>query len=330
MSFSLRIRPSRTARKSSEREHVRPLEGKRASKRRRPRRRATPRPVEETGGGDVRRRMHPRTRTAPTLSAPPRRAGRRARRRAQVSRPAARARRRFNPYALLSWRAVSGVIVVGLVVVLYLFLTTDTFYVNAVAIGGEKYLSREEIFRYSDIARKHIFWIDPQDVEARLEAVPNIADATVVVGWPPDMVQILVVEREPALTWEQQVRVWVDVNGIVMKQREDRPDLLRIVVPDATEPISVGQRIPQTIVDGALLLKRRYPNIEVLLYDAEKGLGYRDGRGWTVWYGTGEDMDTKLRVYTTLVEAIYPAVQPGEIVMSDPDRPYYTVLWRTE
>ena len=221
-------------------------------------------------------------------------------------------------------------IVVGLVAVLYLFLTTDTFYVNAVAIGGEKYLSREEIFRYSDIARKHIFWIDPQDVEARLEAVPNIADTTVVVGWPPEMVQILVVEREPALTWEQQVRVWVDVNGIVMKQREDRPDLLRIVVPDATEPISVGQHIPQAIVDGALLLKRRYPNIEVLLYDPEKGLGYRDGRGWTVWYGTGEDMDTKLRVYTTLVETIYPAVQPGEIVMSDPDRPYYTVLWRTE
>ncbi|GEM_PF-491757 len=330
MSFSLRIRPSRMARKSSEREHVRPLENKRATGKKRPRRRATPRPTEGEVNGDVRRRMRPRKPTTPTLGAPPRRAGRRSRRRTQVSRPSTRARRRFNLYALLSWRAVSGVIVVGLVVVLYLFLTTDTFYVNAVAIGGEKYLSREEIFRYSDIARKHIFWIDPQEVEARLEAVPNIADATVVVGWPPDMVQILVVEREPALTWEQQVRVWVDVNGIVMKQREDRPDLLRIVVPDATEPISVGQRIPQAIVDGALLLKRRYPNIEVLLYDTEKGLGYRDGRGWTVWYGTGEDMDTKLRVYTTLVEAIYPTVQPGEIVMSDPDRPYYTVLWRNE
>ncbi len=329
MSFSLRLRPSRPARKST-REHVRSREGKRASKKRRSRRRVAPLPPDEGTSGDAVRRMRPRTRATPTLGTSPRRTSRRARRRAQVSRPPARARRRPNLYALLSWRAVSGVIVVGLVAVLYLFLTTDTFYVNAVAIGGEKYLSREEIFRYSDIARKHIFWIDPQDVEARLEAVPNIADTTVVVGWPPEMVQILVVEREPALTWEQQVRVWVDVNGIVMKQREDRPDLLRIVVPDATEPISVGQHIPQAIVDGALLLKRRYPNIEVLLYDPEKGLGYRDGRGWTVWYGTGEDMDTKLRVYTTLVETIYPAVQPGEIVMSDPDRPYYTVLWRTE
>ncbi len=139
---------------------------------------------------------------------------------------------------------------------LYLFLTMDAFYVSSVAIGGEKYLSREEIFRYSDIARRHIFWIDPEDVEARLEAVPNIADASVLVGWPPDMVQILVTEREPALIWEQGVRVWVDVNGIVMKQREDRPDLLRVVVPNATDPIGVGERIPQTMVEGALFLQK--------------------------------------------------------------------------
>ena len=77
----------------------------------------------------------------------------------------------------------------------------------------------------------------------------------------------------------------------------------------------------------ALALRYRYPNIDVLLYDAMKGLGYHDGRGWTVWFGTGEDMDTKLRVYNALVAEIVSRVQPGEIVMSDPDRPYYTVLW---
>lgn len=234
----------------------------------------------------------------------------------------------MHPLALLSWRTVSLVIVIGLSIVLYLFLTSDAFFVRSVAIGGEKYLSREEIFRFSDVAQRHIFWIDPVEVERRLEQVPNIADATVYVGWPPDMVQILVIEREPALIWEQSVRVWVDVNGIVMKQREDRPDLLRIVVPNATEPLDVGARIPQTIVDGALYLKRRYSNIDVLLYDPLKGLGYRDGRGWTVWFGDGAEMDVKLLNYNAIVEAIVAQVQPGEIIMTDPDRPYYTVLWR--
>ena len=293
------------------------------------------RPVSETASAERLRplpqRMAPRSRweTASTRSVAQRRAERRARKQvAQVQRVGGTRRRRVHPLAILSWRAVSLVIVVGLSIVLYLFLTSDAFFVQSVAIGGEKYLSREEVFRFSDVAQRHIFWIDPVEVERRLEQVPNIADATVYVGWPPDMVQILVVEREPALIWEQSVRVWVDVNGIVMKQREDRPDLLRIVVPNAVEPLDVGARIQQTIIDGALYLKRRYSNIDVLLYDPLKGLGYRDGRGWTVWFGDGAEMDVKRLNYNAIVEAIVAQVQPGEIVMSDPDRPYYTVLWR--
>lgn len=226
-----------------------------------------------------------------------------------------------------SWRAVSGTIVLGLTMVLYLFLTSSAFYVHSVAIGGEKYLTREEIFRESDIALKHIFWIDAGDVEARLKQIPNIADAHVTIGWPPNMVQIIVTEREPALIWEQSARVWVDVNGIVMMQREDRPDLLRILVPDATEPLSAGARIPQALVDGALYLRSRYPNIDHLLYDSVKGLGYDDGRGWTVWFGNGSEMSVKLLVYNAIVSSIEAqGLHPGEVFVGDPDRPYYTLL----
>jgi len=135
------------------------------------------------------------------------------------------------------------------------------------------------------------------------------------------------VEREPALIWEQEIRVWVDVNGIVMKQYEDRADLLRVQVQKPEEPIAVGQHIPRSVVDGALQLKRRYPEISLLLYDPVKGLGYYDGRNWKVWFGSGEDIDTKLLVYNALVDRIYPATQPGEIDMSDPDRPTYTIIW---
>jgi hypothetical protein len=280
-------------------------------------------------------RMQPRSQALPAGSTPTSLRQRRSERRARRERLAVRRpgegvarRRRVSIWQVLNWRVVSALLVLGFGFVLYLFLSMEAFYVSSVAIGGEKYVTREEIFRYSDVARRHIFWIDPADVEARLEEVPNIADATVLVGWPPNAVQIIVVEREPALIWEQQIRVWVDVNGIVMKQREDIEGLLRIVVPNATEPISVGQHIPKTVVEGALALRYRYPNIDVLLYDSMKGLGYHDGRGWTVWFGTGEDMDTKLRVYNALVAEIVSQVQPGEIIMADPDRPYYTVLWR--
>lgn len=360
MDSSTHTRQRRTRRGNDSRKHVRPLDGAASVRddespqpvRSRPSERVTPR---DSGTQSRRfrrnkrsssgiRRMQPRSqsrgrvkpRIEPSAEAAEeavslgqRRAARRARKRSQVTRASApRTQRRFSLFSLMSWRLVSGVIVIGLIAVLYLFLTADAFFVSAVGIGGERYLTREEIFRYSDVAQQHIFWVDADDVEARLEAVPNIADAQVLIGWPPDMVQLLVVEREPALIWEQEIRVWVDVNGIVMKLREDRSDLLRIVVQDVEEPIAVGQVIPRTIVDGALQLKRRYPDISVLLYDSLTGLGHRDTRGWTVWFGTGEDIDTKLLVYNALVEEIYPDIQPGEIDMSDPDRPSFTVLWR--
>jgi hypothetical protein len=280
------------------------------------------------------RRMRPRSDPAETytpVSVTRRRAERRARKaRVQAHRAQPATRRRVRPARLLSWRLVSGMIVIALSTLLYLLLTLEAFFVNSVAIGGEKYLTREEIFRYSEIAQEHLFWIDADDVVARLESVPNIAAAEVVVGWPPDMIQIVVTEREPALIWEQSVRVWVDVNGIVMKQREDRPDLLRVVVPNSTEPLGAGARIPRTIVDGALRLRKLHPNIDVLLYDSMKGLGYHSGGGWTVWFGDGKDIDTKLLVYNALVEEIQGKVQPGEIIVIDPDRPYYNILWRTE
>lgn len=344
MDSSTHTRQRRAREDHAKLEHVRPLDKLRppVNGRSRPAERVTPRETDIRGRRSRRkrsdsglRRMQPRSQARPRahiadaterpVSLGERRAARRARKRSSEQ---TRVARRFSIFTLVSWRMVSGVIVAGLITVLYLFLSADAFYVSAVGIGGERYLTREEIFRFSDIARRHIFWIDPGKVEQRLEDVPNIADAQILIGWPPNMVQILVVEREPALIWEQQIRVWVDVNGIVMRQHEDQPDLLRIVVPDAEEPISVGQRIPRTIVDGALQLKRRYPDVSVLLYDSLKGLGHRDTRGWTVWFGTGSDVDTKLLVYNALVENIYPGIQPGEINMSDPDRPTFTVLWR--
>ena len=251
-------------------------------------------------------RMKPRSeqRHAQAVSTTQRQVERQVRRsKVQAQRVAAPRRRRVSLWRLVSWRAVSGLLVVGLSMILYLFLTTNAFFVRSMAIGGEKYLSREEIFRYSDIAQKHIFWVDAAEVEKRLKSVPNIADADVLVGWPPDMVQIVVVEREPALTWEQGVRVWVDVNGIVMKQREDRPDLLRIVVPERDGPDQRGGSHPADDCRWrAATAQTRMPNMDVLLYDPLKGLGYHDGRGWTVWFGTGEDIDTKLLVYNAAGE----------------------------
>lgn len=237
--------------------------------------------------------------------------------------------------------------VIGLSAVLYVFLDSNAFFINSMAVSGEsgqqlKYLLPEEVFRYSELAQQRVFWVDPEDVEARLEQVPNIAKASVYVGWPPNMIQIEVIEREPALVWQQGgVRVWVDVRGNVMKLREDRSDLILVNVANATEPVDAGSHIPKAVVDGVIALRGIGSGIEVLnpnpvplrelIYDPIKGLGYEDSRHWTVWFGDGDNMDVKLMVYEQVVERILTEnIQPEEIVMSDPDRPYYRIWWRNE
>ena len=107
---------------------------------------------------------------------------------------------------------------------------------------------------------------------------PTIADATVTVGWPPNMVQIIVQEREPAVVWDQAgVPTWVDIQGRVMLQREERPDLVRIVAEDSDGPLGPNVQVPLDVVTGALQLKALRPNIDVLRYDVKRDWGIRMG-----------------------------------------------------
>lgn len=224
----------------------------------------------------------------------------------------------------LSWRWLSGSLSIMMVVILYAMLASDVFIVDAIGVGGERYLSPAEVFEAANIANTHLFWIDPLEIEARLESNPSIADAQVFIGWPPNMVSIFITERDPALIWEQEnFRVWVDVNGTVMFQRQERPDLLRIVYPEGEGIPGVGTRIDREVITGALQLKTKFPTIDVLLYDDVKGLGYRDGRNWIVWFGTGANMEMKVLVYEAIVRANFPAIQLREVDVSDPDHPTF-------
>ena len=98
----------------------------------------------------------------------------------------------------VSARWVSLLIIVALVVVLYIFFSRDIFFIHEIYVGGTHYLTPAQIFERSNLAYTHIFWVDPAAVEARLEQDPEIANAHVEVGWPPNMVQITITEREPA------------------------------------------------------------------------------------------------------------------------------------
>lgn len=228
----------------------------------------------------------------------------------------------------ISWRLFSGLIVLSLATVLFLFFAADAFYIRSVAVGGLRYLTKEEVFALSGVANMHVFWVDPAEVSAAILRSPTIADAVVQVGWPPQMVQIVIQEREPAIVWDQAgVATWIDLQGRVMRQWEDRPELVRVSAEMADGPISPEIRIDPEVVNGALQLHELRSDLNVLRYHPDKGLGFKDERGWDAWFGAGTDMPERILIYNAIVENLLArGIQPSEINVVNPDKPFYCSL----
>lgn len=210
-----------------------------------------------------------------------------------------------------------------------LFFISGTFYVHTVAVGGMETLTKEEVFALTNAANFHLFWIDPETVRENLIASPTITDAEVKLGWPPQMVQIVIQERQPALVWEQAgVATWIDLQGQVMQLREDRTDLVRVTYEGlADAPLGPNSIIQPDVVNGALQLRELLTDINVLRYDPNFGLGFRDARGWDAWLGTGTDMPNKILIYNALVDDLaVRGIQPTVINVADPEAVYYSTL----
>jgi cell division septal protein FtsQ len=226
----------------------------------------------------------------------------------------------------VNWRYMSGLMVATLGLIAVMMLRSEIFLIRGIAVSGTTYLDTREIFRFTDIAGRHILEIDPNVLQQRLEEeMPTVAEAEVSIGWPPDMVRIRISERQPVLVWEQNgVEAWIDIHGRVLTAPpEDRPELLRVVTRGVEEPISVRDQIAQDVVDGARQLQELVPTESRLRYDPFLGLGFRDERGWEAWFGSGRDMPVKILVYRRMVDDLFArGITPSVVNVSNPDRPY--------
>jgi cell division septal protein FtsQ len=243
----------------------------------------------------------------------------------QGERPATQqieARGRPFPY-----RIISGGIALMMGGLLAYFLLSDAFYVDELYINGLRYLRTDEIETVTAIEGWHVMWLSADTVRERALRAPSVADIGVQLGWPPQLVTIQVSEREPALIWEQDGNsAWVDVQGRLMAQRQQRDDLLRIVTDNRGAEMAVIEgRLQDDVVLGALQLQELLADVTLLTYDPVQGLGYVSPEGWAVWLGVGTGMQEKLQIYDAIVATVREqGIQPREVNVVNPDHPYYT------
>ena len=217
--------------------------------------------------------------------------------------------------------------------ILLLIFSNDVFYVRSIQVRGNNHITSEEVFAFSDIADYHMFWLDPARIRQNVLRSSSIADISVSLGWPPNLITVDVQERQPAIVWSDAgEETWIDIQGRVMQARAEMPNLLHIylIADEITGPKPSADDFTGDKVLGALRLKDILPPGEHLSFHPVHGLGWTNELGWQVWMGSesARVMGEKVKMYKVLVENIIRRAIPiAELNIANFAAPFYSVLW---
>lgn len=257
-----------------------------------------------------------------------------------LSTPGAEMRLPSLPRLQIGWRLFSGMLVIGLAYLLYTAWNAPEFHVLAAEVKGAERLTGEDINSVAGVAGKPVFLVDPDQVQQEVSAAFPELEAVLVEVALPARVTVEVQERHPVLAWVQDEKeLWVDASGIAFKPRGEPGSLLvveaRSSPPGLKEEINEEEVssdtaapaafIPPELVKAILIMAEHAPEGMPLMYDRDHGLGWKDKRGWEVYFGTDDaEMEMKLRVYKEIVRRLKKdEVRPKFISVEYVHAPYY-------
>ena len=176
--------------------------------------------------------------------------------------PGAELRLPALPRVRFGWRFLSGILVVGLLGLLYTLWNSPIYQVNTANVSGIKRLSTNEINMVLDVGGASVFAVEPKKIVWDLsEAFPELYNISVRVQFPAQ-VSVSVEERQPVLTWQQDgLTLWVDESGVAFPPRGDAPVSVMIEAPGFSR--------------GSITGRRHYPGISA----ARSNSSHSDGWG---------------------------------------------------
>lgn len=253
-----------------------------------------------------------------------------------LSVPGAEMRLPSIPQVQFGWRLASGVLVVALGILLYHLWTSPLYRVGLAEVIGVKRVSIRDLNAVLNITDEPLFAVDAGLLQQKiLDNFPEISTVSIKVGWP-NSVSVTVGERQPILAWKYDGRtVLVDANGFAFPMRSQTEAIPSKVIESQTTPPVVDQdpRIGDDgptrfmsveLVSAILSISAQSPQNTALIYDPVHGLGWKDTRGWEVYFGDVSDMNIKLLVYKALVEHINrEGISPVLISVEYVHNPFY-------
>ncbi len=248
--------------------------------------------------------------------------------------PGAEIRLPSLPQVQIGWRLLSALMAFALLALLYLLWTAPIFQVNTVNIQGLQRISSKEVSIELDLQGKPIFTVDPQAIRQQIiTQFPEFRKVEVSLQFP-NKVNLHVEERKPLFVWKQGERtLLVDADGYAFPVRGEWKNLPKLVIEAQDLPASVNPEIqtqlnepllPVDLVSGILSISALLPDGAVMFYDKERGLGWHDPRGWSVYVGALKDIGLKMKIYELMVKKLKKQDQKPLIISIEyVHAPYY-------
>jgi len=242
------------------------------------------------------------------------------------------------------WRLISGILVVGMVMMIFLLNNAPAFQVKSAHVSGLGRLTLADVEAVLDLNGKSIVTVDPTTVKTELrEAFPELSAVSLSV-WLPSGVSIAVRERQPVIAWKtKDVVTWIDSEGAMFSPRGDAGALLKVESAEkpplgpALIPVSgsaaaaapaldpAAQRVDTQVITAAAVLATRMPPESTMVYSTSNGLGWTDPRGWQVYFGLNlDDIAEKLILYQAIVDQLtQKGIRPVVISVENTYAPFY-------
>lgn len=205
------------------------------------------------------------------------------------------------------------------------FATSPEYIVNTVSIEGSKVLSVEQANAIAGVQGQNIFSIDPAAVQQRLADKAALLKGVVVDLELPNRVVIHVQERRPAV-------VWVIGDGTPLLASDDH-----VVVGNAstldgfvtifdrgpmTDSLKIGAPMPVHKADAADTAQQIFValpaatglQLRQLEWAPDNGITAITVAGQRIEFGTGEQLEDKIKIVQALVQQNYARNQRWSIL----------------
>jgi cell division septal protein FtsQ len=221
--------------------------------------------------------------------------------------------------------------------------SSDRFQVRSVHVQGNVLLSRAEIDGVAAVSGANIFWVDRNQVAARLRALPLVQhveiDATL-----PDTVDISILERQPVAFWLSGEQSYlVDGEGVILKAVDPETQSARAcagqpcdprlaplpsVVQVDGQPLAPGDRVDASALAASASLTSLLPTLGVqpigFEWSRDAGLEVPTRDGWRVRFDDGSSIEEQLASLRAIRDQLAQTQTSASLIdLRFGDRPYF-------